>query len=198
MKVADNIKSIRKSKGITQVEIAEKLGIGQSNYTYLENRGEKLTIEQLESIAGALGVSVVELLTGEPQKVQEDERVEELENKLRLQERLLLFFQNAENSINNQYALMFIDDAWVKMRVEKIPPELEIGYTLKYNFDIEEEIEKFINEKVISDDIGKALVNGGLVRKESLLRSFNRFKNTIPSKYKVILDNYLRSLLNPD
>jgi len=198
MSLVQRIKEVREAKKLSQSEVANALNMERSNYHRLENRGEKLTIEQLEAIAVVLGVSVMELLTGEPQAVQNDERVTELENKLRLQERLLLFFQNAENSINNQYALMFIDDAWSKMRVEKIPPDLEIGYTLKYNFDIEAEMEKFINEKVISDDIGKALVNGGLVRKESLMRSFNRFKNTIPSKYKIILENYLRSLLNPD
>ncbi len=79
MKLSDNIKSIRKSKGVTQMDMADKLGVGQSNYTYLENRGEKLTLEQLESIAGILGVSVIELITGKPQTVQNDERVKELE-----------------------------------------------------------------------------------------------------------------------
>lgn len=82
MKVSERIKAIRKSRGITQVDMSEKMGVGQSNYAYLEDRGDKLTVEQLGKIAGALGVTVGELLTDEPQTVQDNERVKELEKRV--------------------------------------------------------------------------------------------------------------------
>ncbi|WP_298358805.1 helix-turn-helix domain-containing protein [Runella sp.] len=78
MSLVQRIKEVREAKKLSQSEVANALNMERSNYHRLENRGEKLTIEQLESIAGALGVSVVELLTGEPEAVENDERVTEL------------------------------------------------------------------------------------------------------------------------
>ncbi len=79
MNLSANIKAIREAKRVKQLEIATALDIDPSNYAKLEKRGNKLTLEQLEKIAGALDVSVMELITGEPQTVQNDERVKELE-----------------------------------------------------------------------------------------------------------------------
>ncbi len=62
MDISDNIKSIRESKRIKQVTIANALDLDPSYYFRLEKRGEKLTIEQLQGIATALGVGVGELL----------------------------------------------------------------------------------------------------------------------------------------
>lgn len=101
--ISNNIRRIRESKGITQSDMATKIGSmepkhvktrsgetkekkngeSQSNYAYLEGRGNKLTIGQLEKIADALGVTVIELLTGEAQKVGESERVKELEEEVK-------------------------------------------------------------------------------------------------------------------
>lgn len=62
MDISKNIFSIRESKGIKQYEVAEKLGIEPPNYSRLEKRGDKLTIEQLKKISEALQVSVYDLL----------------------------------------------------------------------------------------------------------------------------------------
>lgn len=62
MDISKNIISIRESKGIKQYEVAEKLGIDPPNYSRLEKRGEKLTVEQLTKIADALGVSIFDFL----------------------------------------------------------------------------------------------------------------------------------------
>ena len=89
MSISENIQRIRQEKGIPQAKVAELIGMERTNYFRLEKRGNKLTIEQLEKIAGALGVSVVELLTGEVQKVEDSERVKVLEKEVeRLEESL--------------------------------------------------------------------------------------------------------------
>ncbi|WP_138990805.1 helix-turn-helix domain-containing protein [Larkinella sp. C7] len=62
MSISDNIKAIRTQKGIAQAEIARRLDIEPSSYHRLENRGDKMTIEQVDSIAMALGVSRSDLL----------------------------------------------------------------------------------------------------------------------------------------
>jgi transcriptional regulator with XRE-family HTH domain len=79
MNISKNISSIREAKGIKQYQVAEMLGIEPPNYSRLEKRGDKLTVEQLEKIAVALGVSVKELLFGEKQVNNNEERVKELE-----------------------------------------------------------------------------------------------------------------------
>lgn len=69
MDISERIKAIRKEKKITQSEIAERIGLKhQSNYARLENRGNKLSYEEIQKFASALGVSVQYLLFGEEQK----------------------------------------------------------------------------------------------------------------------------------
>lgn len=92
MSIAEKIKAVRKAKGITPSHIASVLGIEVTNYPRLENRGNKLTYEYIEKIAGALGVLPVELLTwGEDKTADTDsnsdashlrERVSELEEQV--------------------------------------------------------------------------------------------------------------------
>lgn len=148
MKVSDNIKSIRKSKGITQIDMADKLGIGQSNYTYLENRGEKLTIEQLGAIAGALGVSVVELITGEPQKERDNERVKELEKDVNDLKRgiedfsvhtqiyldSLLTSCAIENRVGKLYLYTDGGNKVELIELNQIPKELDLNNWLENNY----------------------------------------------------------------
>ena len=69
MDISERIINIRESKKIKQFEIANYLGIDQPNYSRLEKRGDKLTIEQLKQIAGALRVELNELLGIEVQTV---------------------------------------------------------------------------------------------------------------------------------
>lgn len=80
MSLSETIKAIRKEKRISQVEVADLLGMEKANYHRLENRGEKLTIEQLEKIAEALGVSIFVLL-GQNEEIDsllsEKEKLEE-------------------------------------------------------------------------------------------------------------------------
>ncbi|AXE17894.1 hypothetical protein DR864_09200 [Runella rosea] len=81
MDITGRIEYFRAANKIRKADMARALDMDASHYSKLEQRGEKLTIEQLEKIAFALGVSVIELLTGEPQN---DERVKELEKEVDL------------------------------------------------------------------------------------------------------------------
>lgn len=62
MDIGEKIKAIRKEKRVSQAEIAKLLNVTQATYSHLENRGSKLTLEQIEKIAKALDVSLFELL----------------------------------------------------------------------------------------------------------------------------------------
>lgn len=53
---------IRKEKGLTQVELAEKLGVQQSTISHIENELRDPSVELLFKLAEALEVSVEELV----------------------------------------------------------------------------------------------------------------------------------------
>ena len=73
MSISKKIKEIREDKGLKQYEIAEKLGVERTFYTRLEKRGDKLSIEQLKQIAGALGVTIKDILFDEESTPNERE-----------------------------------------------------------------------------------------------------------------------------
>jgi transcriptional regulator with XRE-family HTH domain len=79
MNVSDNIRAIRKEKGLTQTEVAKRYGTSPEFYHRLEKKDKSLTIEQLERIATALDVSISAVLGIEDDK--QSSRVRELERK---------------------------------------------------------------------------------------------------------------------
>ena len=93
MDIGEKIKAIRKEKRISQAEIAKLLNVTQATYSHLENRSSKLTYEQIEKIAEALGVSVKYLLFGEDEHLVKLTRNKdaELENKIKDLEKELEF-----------------------------------------------------------------------------------------------------------
>jgi len=56
------IKEIRKKKGFTQIQLANKVDITNVYLSYLENGARKPSFDVLERIAQALGVTVNDLL----------------------------------------------------------------------------------------------------------------------------------------
>ncbi len=61
-KLGANLKKIRLSKGIKQVEIARTLGVHRSFVSNIENGKTNPTLSTIASLAKALGVSTNELL----------------------------------------------------------------------------------------------------------------------------------------
>lgn len=56
------IKILREKKGISQKEVALKLGINQSTYSKMEACEEKITIENCGKIAKAIGVDLADII----------------------------------------------------------------------------------------------------------------------------------------
>lgn len=87
MDISKNITSVREKKGLKQSDIADKMGIDQPNYSRLEKRGNKLSVEQLISIAMALDVPLSQILSVE--NPSEKVRIQELEKRgVELEERV--------------------------------------------------------------------------------------------------------------
>ena len=85
--LGQRIKSVRKSRGITQEQLAEKVGIGTANISYIETGKFAPSIENFEKIAVALNVEPHELYTFAVLKSPEDMRRElfpQLENDERI------------------------------------------------------------------------------------------------------------------
>lgn len=62
MNIIENIKEIRKEKGISHEAMAFNLGITQAAYTKIEKSDTKLSVDRLFKIAEILEVSVEKLL----------------------------------------------------------------------------------------------------------------------------------------
>ncbi|GAB5046924.1 helix-turn-helix domain-containing protein [Thermodesulfovibrio sp. TK110] len=58
MKIGETIKKLRKAKGISQMELADKIGITYQQLQKYEKGKAKITIERLIDIAKALDVPV--------------------------------------------------------------------------------------------------------------------------------------------
>lgn len=100
------IKEIRESKRIRQIEVADALNMDNSQYAKIEKRGKKLSIEQIEKIAEALGVSVIELLGLDSSQVIEqvndndkDKEIADLKKRVAELERMNILFEG------NNYAI---------------------------------------------------------------------------------------------
>ncbi len=94
----DNIKKARLDAGLTQSEVAEKLGVAQAQYARWENGGRKPKDETLGKIAKVFGVST-DYLKGRDDGLEEIVgllREQELNDRQKVQVKKLLvnFFKN--------------------------------------------------------------------------------------------------------
>ena len=74
--IKNNIKAFRKLRGLTQSELAERLGISQVHLGRLENNARSLDLELIDKLSKALNVKPYELLPQEwqPQAITEEEQ----------------------------------------------------------------------------------------------------------------------------
>lgn len=106
-----NLKRIRIEKGISQKQMADRLGFAQSNFNKIENGISELTVNRLFEIAQILDVPVIEILGfGEVSKNQEvtslKERIKELELQIEevnlFSEKIALLFSKINSSANKE------------------------------------------------------------------------------------------------
>ena len=76
MEFSERLKDLRKQAGLTQVDVAEKLGISQPAYASWERGVKKPTQENLVKIAQILNVSVDYLVGNKKKKTDELDNIE--------------------------------------------------------------------------------------------------------------------------
>lgn len=82
--IASQIRAIRKKKGITQYELADKLGVTQRVISYYENARTNLSVDVIQKIAKALSVSQKKLFEYDSNPETEPEVSPALQKKLNL------------------------------------------------------------------------------------------------------------------
>ena len=182
MDVSQRIKELRESKRLTQLNVADKLGLEQANYSRIERKGDKLTFKELKEIASAIGVTLKELLFDEGTTKQSEvlEMAYEIAQQKIVFEReksasLTTGILNHLRNINN-----YIPSKPVKLDIgEHLQPnDYKVFLTYRGELDgqnytlahwekpIKREESFFINSGS-QDDIGKNLLNGiAATRKE--------------------------------
>ena len=76
MEFSERLKDLRKQAGLTQVGVAEKLGISQPAYASWERGVKKPTQDNLVKIAQTLNVSVEYLVGNSEEKIDELDNIE--------------------------------------------------------------------------------------------------------------------------
>jgi transcriptional regulator with XRE-family HTH domain len=76
--LAENIKTFRRQKAVSQDELAEQCGLHRTYVGSVERRERNVTLSTLEVLASALGVTVPDLLT-KHDSLSKDEQMEELD-----------------------------------------------------------------------------------------------------------------------
>ena len=69
--VSENIKKIRKDKGLQQKQVALEIGLDQSNYNKIENSKREPSVEVLNKLANLFGVSVDDILNPDKEAPKE-------------------------------------------------------------------------------------------------------------------------------
>ena len=57
--LSQHLRSLRKSQGLTQAQLAERMGVMQSRISALEKDASKLTVEQLFRVLATLNAGIV-------------------------------------------------------------------------------------------------------------------------------------------
>ena len=112
MAFAGRLKELRKEANLTQVELAKRLGIGQSSYADWERGKKKPTQENLVKIAQVLNVSIDYLVGNSEEKSDELDNIELLfrmnskglteEEKEIFKKELIVFMEERKKAFGNR------------------------------------------------------------------------------------------------
>lgn len=65
MNLADNIKTIRETKNLKQIEVANHIGVDKSAYSKIEKGLRALTVDELQKVAGLFDMSTDQIINYE-------------------------------------------------------------------------------------------------------------------------------------
>ena len=62
MKIGDNLKQLRESKGLTQQEMADSMHTHRTGYSKMENNQQEIPVDRLIYIAKHFGMSIDDII----------------------------------------------------------------------------------------------------------------------------------------
>jgi len=101
VKMNEHIKRIRKQKGLSQIELSDRIGVSQQVITNYERGIREPNIETLLKIAGALDVTVEAIIADKPIKPDEQtsralqKRIEQVKKLPREKQKAFISFVDA-------------------------------------------------------------------------------------------------------
>jgi transcriptional regulator with XRE-family HTH domain len=185
MELSERIVFLRESKGLKQYEIANDLGIEPPNYSRLEKRGDRLSIEQLKAIAAALGVNLNELL-GLDAPVENEEKVKELEK--RIEELEIQLSEKSEKLNDVEYIVNYYFDyftglaAMVHCFYQNNIIDADTNEILDTYSDVEREL--YFEQEQPEKDTDSNKYDGRNIKHESFLSDENK-----RALYEILLEN---------
>ena len=96
--MSENLKRLRKEKGLTQVELAEKLNLSQSTIASWENGKRRPDLDFLPVIADFFGVTVGEIYGQDESQPDEQDEAWAIRKRLRRDPAYRLLFDAADNA----------------------------------------------------------------------------------------------------
>lgn len=166
MAFANKLTEIRKSRNLTQQELAEKVGVGISQMRRYEKGSSSPTLEVIKNLAITLGVSTDELIFDTSERVAAS-RI--------LDKELLRQFETVSSLTSRDIDAVktVLESIIIKNRIEEILPgqnkersweedmrEVQKNFRKKAANYSEQEIEDIINEAVAEVRSGKKAPNG--------------------------------------
>lgn len=100
--VKDNISNFRKSLGLSQSEMAERLGMSRNAYRNLEKGMTKLISENVDKIAAVLNKSSEEIVLGYNPSRKDSEQIGEMQAEYRKSKNDMELRHDAEISVLNE------------------------------------------------------------------------------------------------
>ena len=98
-KYLNRIIEIRKAKGLTQKQVADKLNIAHVNYGKIENGKTQLTLERLVSIARILEIDMITLLYPEFNEAMYNQELKKENSRLSKINDLLIDLVESKNTL---------------------------------------------------------------------------------------------------
>lgn len=113
MTIGENIKKIRKEKGLTQKELAKLLNVSEPMVSQYESK-ETLKLETIKKIAAALGISFSELLdmdkpsgTSSNQKITLNVEIKNINEETKKAEKLIELLNEAKSLADDLASIDF-------------------------------------------------------------------------------------------
>lgn len=112
MEFSERLKKLRKDAGLTQVDVAEKLGISQPAYASWERGVKKPTQENLVKLSNILCVSV-DYLLGQTENKQTSDVLEDIELLFRMNSKGLT---DEEKEVFKKELIAFMEERKLKFK----------------------------------------------------------------------------------